>query len=31
LLKNLQVSERLEHRIQNQKHQNVKHAFKIIY
>ena len=30
LLKNHQVSERLEHPIQNQKPQDVKHAFKII-
>jgi len=28
LLKNHQALERLEHQIQNQKHQNVKHAFK---
>jgi hypothetical protein len=31
LLKNHQVSERLERRIQNQMHQSVKHAFKKIY
>ena len=31
LLKNHQVSERLEHPIQNQMHQSVKHAFRKIY
>jgi len=31
LLKNLHRLERLEHRIQNQMHQSVKHAFRKIY